>query len=601
MGTFAGFTMLWVDPFSGTITEADILINDGVDHNTAYTGNAALPKYEQTAYNGPTTPLVPLMLHELGHALGLAHEANKYNIMGHPSRVIHANGDYVHWHIGADATAGAATNYGWDDSVRDVSVVHWKYAGIDRDYSTHERTVLYDSHGVERPRFEYNTTHGEPRYKVRPGSVVKTEFTYEDASSQGEDATLDFYLSPNAGDLNDFAINAYDTLICSTQVSLASGDVLTLLHDVEIPASVEPKKYGLGPVLSIGSADDRPLNNATYIHIYVMDNGDVDYCTPREPCAAGQGHCDSDAECASGLECNPNAGAEFGLDAGVGVCYYPVGHGSYCSKTHPCDVGEGDCDSNAQCAAGLVCATDVGANYGFTAKTDVCEVPHVDFAVESVTINPSSPNDEDEITCSAVVKNLGNIRSPASLLWLKLGGETAGQIFSVPALDPGSTSAPFERVSSLPAGQFYCRAAADAASSVAEIDEANNRRQRWFTVTVAEPDLAVDSLTRSVANLGIYARITVSARVKNAGDGLAAASSLILVARETATGNAVKLKGFALPSLPRGQTSDTYLISFYASWGTSYTYTAEVDAGDAVSESNESNNVSSASITPMLF
>jgi hypothetical protein len=46
---------------------------------------------------------------------------------------------------------------------------------------------------------------------------------------------------------------------------------------------------------------------------------------------------------------------------------------NYCSPSCKCDVGEGDCDTDADCADGLYCAYNVGANYGQDAKMDVCE------------------------------------------------------------------------------------------------------------------------------------------------------------------------------------------------------------------------------------
>lgn len=46
---------------------------------------------------------------------------------------------------------------------------------------------------------------------------------------------------------------------------------------------------------------------------------------------------------------------------------------SFCSAAHPCQVGFGDCDSNAQCVAGAVCGNNNGAAYGYLDPTiDVC-------------------------------------------------------------------------------------------------------------------------------------------------------------------------------------------------------------------------------------
>jgi len=49
------------------------------------------------------------------------------------------------------------------------------------------------------------------------------------------------------------------------------------------------------------------------------------------------------------------------------------GDHDYCTLYGPCSAGEGDCDGNAQCQSGLTCVNDVGANYGYDAIVDVCE------------------------------------------------------------------------------------------------------------------------------------------------------------------------------------------------------------------------------------
>lgn len=53
------------------------------------------------------------------------------------------------------------------------------------------------------------------------------------------------------------------------------------------------------------------------------------------------------------------------------------GDWNYCSSLCPCGIGEGDCDGDGstECEPGLVCVHNVGANYGFGGKVDVCEAP----------------------------------------------------------------------------------------------------------------------------------------------------------------------------------------------------------------------------------
>ena len=108
------------------------------------------------------------------------------------------------------------------------------------------------------------------------------------------------------------------------------------------------------------------------------------FCSECGPCGIGQGDCDSDGECAAGLACVDNIGAQFGFGSGIDVCIasgggggggscaLPAGHGRFCTECGPCGAGEGDCDSDAECAAGLTCVDNAGAQFGFPAAVDVC-------------------------------------------------------------------------------------------------------------------------------------------------------------------------------------------------------------------------------------
>lgn len=108
------------------------------------------------------------------------------------------------------------------------------------------------------------------------------------------------------------------------------------------------------------------------------------FCSECGPCATGQGDCDRDSECSPGLSCAQNVGAQFGYPANVDVCVgsgsggscpWPAGHGRFCSECGPCAAGQGDCDNDLECAPGLVCADNVGAQFGFNPNVDVCVQP----------------------------------------------------------------------------------------------------------------------------------------------------------------------------------------------------------------------------------
>ena len=103
------------------------------------------------------------------------------------------------------------------------------------------------------------------------------------------------------------------------------------------------------------------------------DEPDPDYCVNNR-CGLGDGDCDP-GQCASGLVCVNDVGAQYGLPAHYDVCETPGDEPDpdYCVNNR-CGLGDGDCDPG-QCDVGLVCVNDVGAQYGLPAHYDVCETP----------------------------------------------------------------------------------------------------------------------------------------------------------------------------------------------------------------------------------
>ena len=98
---------------------------------------------------------------------------------------------------------------------------------------------------------------------------------------------------------------------------------------------------------------------------------DPDYCVTRV-CQAGEGDCDP-GQCAAGLTCVNDIGAQYGLPAHYDVCKARSSGGAdpdYCVNNY-CGIGDGDCDPG-QCDEGT-CVNDVGAEYGLPAHYDVCE------------------------------------------------------------------------------------------------------------------------------------------------------------------------------------------------------------------------------------
>lgn len=128
-------------------------------------------------------------------------------------------------------------------------------------------------------------------------------------------------------------------------------------------------------------------------------NGYFDYCDGATLCAIGEGDCDLDTQCEPGLVCVDDIGGNFGLSSTIDVCApatcedgslsgteTAIDFGNECGSTcgfsaslygncHPgceCAVGEGDCNADVDCAAGLVCGVNNGAAFGLHWTYDVC-------------------------------------------------------------------------------------------------------------------------------------------------------------------------------------------------------------------------------------
>jgi hypothetical protein len=137
-------------------------------------------------------------------------------------------------------------------------------------------------------------------------------------------------------------------------------------------------------------------------------NGDGDYCSSSCQCVAGEGDCDTNADCSGGSVCLPAKGLQFCLPNKVDVCgpshcnnkkqdadetqpdcggscgtccgtntclsNPPLGAAGHCTVSCPCAALEGGCSASTGCQAGLVCQSSpaVGAYFGWTESLGVC-------------------------------------------------------------------------------------------------------------------------------------------------------------------------------------------------------------------------------------
>ena len=178
-------------------------------------------------------------------------------------------------------------------------------------------------------------------------------------ANYGWDPTIDVCESGGSGLPNgDWAY--CDDKLCKDGEGDCDGDEqcesgLTCVQDVGA-------NYGWDPTIDVCESGGSGL-----------PNGDWAYCDDKL-CKDGEGDCDGDEQCESGLTCVEDAGADYGWDPTIDVCEsgLPNGDWAYCDDKL-CKDGEGDCDGDEQCESGLTCVEDAGANYGWDPTIDVCE------------------------------------------------------------------------------------------------------------------------------------------------------------------------------------------------------------------------------------
>ena len=112
----------------------------------------------------------------------------------------------------------------------------------------------------------------------------------------------------------------------------------------------------------------------------------------------------------------------------------------------------------------------------------VVPVEKPDLIVKSITMNPTSPLVDQDITFTVVVKNIGNGNSNSCKLAIKVGGETYGKYYVIPALATNQTFT-VKRTEDLGVAQNYrTTAIVDIEKVVNESNEGNNEKYIQFTV-----------------------------------------------------------------------------------------------------------------------
>lgn len=242
----------------GIIVESDVFFDLG--HPWATTD----AKADSVAYDpGDGRPILNTALHEFGHALGLGHEDQYFQVMGNAWNVVSTNGTSTESVISEDSSNGLIAHYGLRANVnQDLSLYHWEWAGASGAYSTHARTPIQDGSGAAlaaAPKLDPSLN--EPAYYVSSGQTIKVRQTAENRGTS-QTVTIKWYLSSNS------TLTTGDTLLATSSITKGRSVPFTWDRNVTLPGNLPlGSRWWVGAIIDSEGvlAEQNEINNAVYI------------------------------------------------------------------------------------------------------------------------------------------------------------------------------------------------------------------------------------------------------------------------------------------------------------------------------------------------
>ena len=122
-----------------------------------------------------------------------------------------------------------------------------------------------------------------------------------------------------------------------------------------------------------------------FILLYILE---VHKCSEDNPCQNGNGTCSNHEECIE--YCSFDTGDTSSCNSDYGLfspaarcckklpgCLNATSNNGCCTTQTPCALGDGDCDYDSECEAGLVCGINncEQASGNYPAEYDCCTTP----------------------------------------------------------------------------------------------------------------------------------------------------------------------------------------------------------------------------------
>ncbi len=221
-------------------------------------------------------------------------------------------------------------------------------------------------------------------------------------------------------------------------------------------------------------------------------------------------------------------------------------------------------------------------------KTYTFETLASDLFIESITWSPANPSKGDTVTFSVKIKNLGTDTARSTRVYFYIDGSSRGYQ-DVPRIDAGAT---VTKTSTWTAqeGSHVIKAIVDKDDWIPESDETNNEKTVNFSTFA--PDLIIESITWLPETPEESDNVTFTVNITNQGDGRADYSQVAYYIDD-----ALLASDFVDPIDPGA--SDNRTFNWIAQEGL-HAIKAVVDYNDRVTESDETNNVMTVTVSTIL-